>query len=239
MSTLQSLSVALRAGIRNGMWMSGIFRLDLKKIDGMTPNARNQTTIQYRFQRFRFPFVEFEWHVVSPHHQFKALLVNKMVNQPMTVKFLWKAWAKGYAASAVIAVGSSTDTLVLCAQPNSESIVPVIRARDFVVARITQPELMKPIPYPRNRPAFRPRDLGKFATSHTIIQLLESSKKRVTFLVAVSAVAISVKPFAKASAVSFTLTIISIVTATMSMLVFVIALAFKWVEANTAKYHNQ
>ena len=44
-----------------------------RAIYGLTPKSRNEA-IQYRFLRFRFPFVRFEWHVETPYHTVAALL---------------------------------------------------------------------------------------------------------------------------------------------------------------------
>jgi len=73
-----------------------------RAIYGMTENARVRT-VSYRFLRFRFPFVQFEWHVQTPYHKVNALLANNQIGtgqaQGIKVKFFWKAWTKNYAAS--------------------------------------------------------------------------------------------------------------------------------------------
>ena len=69
-----------------------------QSIFGLTDNARNPA-IQYRFQRFRFPFVHFEWHIETPYHTVSQLIQNHRLDQTITVKFIWKAWTKNYAAS--------------------------------------------------------------------------------------------------------------------------------------------
>jgi hypothetical protein len=133
-----------------------------KAIHGLTPNSRNEA-IQYRFLRFRFPFVRFEWHVETPYHTVDALLHG--VGGPIEVRFLWKAWTRNFAASgesqlidylfsvltsgllAVIAFGSCTDTLECI-----DRRYLVISYRAFVVTKLIQPELMMPVPYPQNVP---------------------------------------------------------------------------------------
>ncbi len=132
-----------------------------RAIHGLTPNSRNEA-IQYRFLRFRFPFVRFEWHVETPYHTVDALLHG--IGGPIEVRFLWKAWTRNFAASgesqvidyllafspglsAVIAFGSCTDTLECIGRRNL-----VISSRSFVVTKLIQPELMKPVPYPQNVP---------------------------------------------------------------------------------------
>ena len=146
-----------------------------QSIYGLTDNARN-TAIQYRFQRFRFPFVHFEWHVETPYHTVSQLIYNHRLDQSITVKFIWKAWTKNYAASgkqqithcfyffqssrsAITAFGSCTDTLVL-QRVNGLGMAPptdlvLINSRQFVVTKVIQPELMKPVPYPRGIPEYR------------------------------------------------------------------------------------
>ena len=74
---------------------AGPFR-QARAIHGLTPNSRNEA-IQYRFLRFRFPFVRFEWHVETPYHTVGALLDGG--GAPIKVRFLWKDWTRNFAAS--------------------------------------------------------------------------------------------------------------------------------------------
>ena len=62
----------------------------------------------------------------------------------------------------------------------------------------------------------------------------------MAFLIALSALATSVKPLVdKASTVAgLVLAGVAIFAAAVSVLVFVIGIALKWIEGNSARYHN-
>ncbi|KAJ7883124.1 hypothetical protein B0H13DRAFT_923531 [Mycena leptocephala] len=209
-------------------------------IYGSTDNAR-QKGVDWRFQRFRFPYVHFEWHLQTPYSEVNAR-ISQGGNRPIPIKFLWKAWTRNQAASAVIAVGSCDDTLTFFTLPNAQHPTLVISRRLFNVTKVIQPELMKPVPYlARNPAAARPNDLGVFSTSQTVIQTLQDIQKWILFLVACSALAASLQPvFADRNHVVGTfLTAIGILAAAISILANAVGLALKWIEGNSARYRNE
>jgi hypothetical protein len=68
-------------------------------IYGSTDNARRKG-VEWRFQRFRFPYVHFEWHLQTPYSEVNAR-ISRGANRPIPIKFLWKAWTRNQAASGV------------------------------------------------------------------------------------------------------------------------------------------
>ncbi|KAJ7813354.1 hypothetical protein B0H14DRAFT_3149959 [Mycena olivaceomarginata] len=174
-------------------------------IYGSTENARRKG-VDWRFQRFRFPYVHFEWHLQTSYSELNAR-ISQGANRPIPIKFLWKAWTRNQAASAVIAVGSCDDTLIFVSLPNAQHLTLVISRRVFNVTKVIQPELMKPVPYLARNPA------------------------------AASALAASLQPvFADRNHVIGTfLTAIGILAAAISILANAVGLALKWIEGNSAR----
>jgi len=97
-----------------------------RAIHGLTGNARDPS-IQYRFLRFRFPFVRFEWNIESPYHTVNTLLTRNIVNESVLVRFSWKAWTKNYAASALIAAPWEAKT----GQRRAETPISKFRHQSF------------------------------------------------------------------------------------------------------------
>jgi hypothetical protein len=60
-------------------------------IMGMTPRARDESVV-WRFLRFRFPLVRFEWQVETPHAVLNDLTTNE--KETVEIKVMWKAWAR-------------------------------------------------------------------------------------------------------------------------------------------------
>lgn len=130
----------------------------------MTPRARDESVI-WRFLRFRFPLVRFEWQVETPHAALNALITRE--KETVEIKLMWKAWARSPVSSGgfitfawncllktgrtiglgLVAYGFCVDTLVV-----AEGNYPVIRKRIFQVTNIMHPELMTPVPYPDKVP---------------------------------------------------------------------------------------
>ncbi|KAJ7862633.1 hypothetical protein B0H14DRAFT_496065 [Mycena olivaceomarginata] len=248
-----------------------------KAIYGSTPNARRKE-VDWRFQRFRFPHVRFEWHVETRYSEVAALIRRGKLDDETTIKFSWTAWTRNYAASAVIAVGTCEDVLTLVALPESQpltvpqpatiaqpvagaqpvtvaqpvagvqptgtagapSLALVISKRSFSVIKVIQPELMKPVPYRKQPPpAKRPNDLAIFSTSQTVIQWLQNIQEWTTFLVALSVLVTSLKPFVdKNHVAALILSVIAIIAAAISVLAVVIRRVLKRIEGSSAKYRN-
>jgi hypothetical protein len=59
-------------------------------LHGLTDNDRSPN-VTYRFLRFRFPFVRFEWHIETPYSE----LQFRGQTKPVQVKYMWKAWTRG------------------------------------------------------------------------------------------------------------------------------------------------
>ena len=70
-----------------------------KVIDGLTPNSRN-FHVGFRFMRFRFPYVKFEWFLQTSYCEiYTKMDLESTKFQPAEVEVLWKAWARAGAAS--------------------------------------------------------------------------------------------------------------------------------------------
>ncbi|PPQ97738.1 hypothetical protein CVT26_001770 [Gymnopilus dilepis] len=164
---------------------------------GQTEKAR-RPDVGYRFLRFRFPYITFEWFVQTPYAAIAACTAEESVE----VEILWKAWSTAGASSGLVAYGSITDTIkrkLYCVpgMNNAPTWVPllVIIDRQFKVTRVFQPELMTPIPYLRFAPPNpKPDDTIVFSMSSNVIQFLRSSQLRMGFLVSISALFASVQP---------------------------------------------
>jgi len=197
---------------------------------GMTVNDRDEA-VGRRFLRLRFPLVRFEWQVETPY---SALKFDG--EEAVEIKLLWKAWTRSYASSGLVAYGFSYDTLGV-----TEENYPVIKKRLFQVTNIIKPELMTPVPYPNKVPPLtRQDDFMIFSTSQTVIQKLQDGRERMAFLVALSVLAISLKPIVDRSsqAGGWVLAGIGIVGAMTSLLLVIVGWILKWIDANVAKHRQ-
>lgn len=79
-----------------------------------------------------------------------------------------------------------------------------------------------------------------FSTSQTMIQILQSSKGRMAFLVALSALATSLKPIVDrySYAGGWVLAGIGIVAAATSIISVFVGWMLKWIDANAAKHRQ-
>ena len=144
---------------------------------GLTERSR-QGEVGWRFLRFRFPYITFEWFLQTPHFEVAACTTQESVE----IEILWKAWSTAGAASGIclhynksvlracrlitpsdlsglVAYGRITDLLIQkqCyqeGQNNPSASIPllVITHRRFKVTRVFQPELMTPVPYLQHIP---------------------------------------------------------------------------------------
>ncbi|KDR83055.1 hypothetical protein GALMADRAFT_221036 [Galerina marginata CBS 339.88] len=122
-----------------------------KVIDGLTANSRN-SDLGFRFMRFRFPYITFEWFLQTPYCEIYAKM-HRNGYQPTEVEVLWKAWARAGAASGLVAYGSIKDTIqIVVVGPNEWERIMLITDRHFIVTQVFQPELMTPVPYHRELP---------------------------------------------------------------------------------------
>jgi len=216
-------------------------RVQGQAIHGPSSNSRNRRAI-YRFVRFRFPHVHFEYQSNEPYNLIgKKLLARsekaEETERVVPVKTLWKAWSKNGAASGLVAYGFCDDHFIL----NSEGH-PVINFRRFTVANVFQSELMNPIPYPHDIPPFQPNDdWGLFTTSQTSLQFLRSSQTTLAFLVALSALSASVQPIVdKYTEVGgWVFAIIGIISALVSVVSVMFGRILRWVEANAARLKQE
>jgi len=200
-------------------------------IHGLTEFDR-RTDVVWRFLRFRFPFVRFEWHIETPY----SVLATSDNTKPLQIRLLWKAWTNGSSASALVAYGFCTDTLIF-----TDDGYVLIEKRQFEVANVVQPELMTPTPFFAKIPALsKPDDFIVFSTSQVVIQTLRSSQRRMTFLVALSALITSLTPIVKRfSAVGgWVLVGIGITAAVIAVLSMALGWVLGWIEANAAKHRQ-
>ncbi|KAJ6615188.1 hypothetical protein B0H10DRAFT_2191107 [Mycena sp. CBHHK59/15] len=191
-------------------------------VAGTTANAWNPLA-SYRFLRFRFPLVDFEWHVQTLYHKL-AVLAPGTAGEAET-KVQWKMWAKTGNSSGLVAYGFITDRIILNAACHLE-----IRHRDFYVTRVILPELIAPIPLPLEplEPPYK-NDLAIFSTSQTVLHFLRSCYKILAFLMSLSALLAPAQPVVdkKNFTAGLVLAIVGIFTAAIS----VIAAGLGWVLA--------
>jgi len=215
----------------NALWDIDVSNLPYQvgqAIYGLTVNARNPSIVT-RFVRFRFPFVRFEWHVQTPYYKLRDLREGDTTQ----IEILWRAWARGGAASGLVAYGVARDTLKISANGHV-----VIRRREFIVTQVFQAELMTPVPYPDKVPRFvRQDDFLIFSTSQTFIQFMRSSQRRLAFLVALSAMFASLQPIVSkyTSVGGWVFAGVGVLAALISVLTVFVAWILTRVEAHAAK----
>ncbi|KAJ6575816.1 hypothetical protein B0H10DRAFT_1963777 [Mycena sp. CBHHK59/15] len=182
---------------------------------GTTANAWNPLA-SYRFLRFRFPLVDFEWHVQTIYHKLAVL-------------------APGTAG--LVAYGFITDRIILNAACHL-----VICHRDFYVTRVILPELIAPIPLPLEplEPPYK-NDLAIFSTSQTVLHFLRSCYKILAFLMSLSALLASAQPVVdkKNFTAGLVLAIVGIFAAAISVIAAGLGWVLAWIEVQSAKLSSQ
>jgi hypothetical protein len=91
-----------------------------------------------------------------------------------------------------------------------------------------------------NTVTVRQNDFIIFSTSQTMIQILQSSKERMAFLVALSALVTSSKPIVDkfSPTASWVLTAVGIAAAATSILSVFAGWMLQWIDANAAKHRQ-
>ncbi|PPQ82977.1 hypothetical protein CVT26_005540 [Gymnopilus dilepis] len=207
---------------------------------GLTERSR-QGEVGWRFLRFRFPYITFEWFLQTPHFEVAACTTQESVE----IEILWKAWSTAGAASGLVAYGRITDLLIQkqCyqeGQNNPSASIPllVITHRRFKVTRVFQPELMTPVPYLQHIPLnTRPDDKVVFSMSSNAIQFLRSSQVRMGFLVAISALFASIQPIVNNFSVigGWIFSGIGILSGFLTVFALLLSKVLAWSELKAAK----